>query len=69
MCTSLQNTAHGVNGNIIDTFLFQVRIRIGFYHLHFKEWFRVFPREQFLILKMDNLDSLSPQIGKHHMLL
>ncbi|XP_060601280.1 carbohydrate sulfotransferase 15-like [Ruditapes philippinarum] len=31
-----------------------VRIRIGVYHLHLKEYFRVFPREQILVIKLED---------------
>ena len=31
----------------------QVRLLIGIYHIHLKEFFRVFPREQVLVVKLE----------------
>ncbi|XP_052761564.1 carbohydrate sulfotransferase 15-like [Mya arenaria] len=32
----------------------KVRLRIGVYHLHLKEYFRVFPKQQILVIKMED---------------
>ena len=37
--------------------LFQVRLHMGFYFIFLQEWFQVFPREQFLIIRTEDYSS------------
>ena len=42
------------HGSVDDYhFCLQVRILIGIYHVHLKEFFRVFPREHILVVKLE----------------
>ncbi|XP_060575704.1 carbohydrate sulfotransferase 15-like isoform X2 [Ruditapes philippinarum] len=34
-----------------------IRLRIGVYHLHLKEYFRVFPREQVMVIKLEDFSN------------
>ena len=34
---------------------FQARLRVGMYHIFVRDWLNVFPREQILILKTEDM--------------
>ena len=38
----------------------QVRLYIGFYYIHFREFFKYFPKDQFIILKLEDYSSHMP---------
>ncbi|XP_052762534.1 carbohydrate sulfotransferase 15-like [Mya arenaria] len=40
---------------------FEVRLRIGVYHLYLNEYFRVFPKQQILVIKMEDYSKHTPE--------
>ncbi|KAL5015956.1 hypothetical protein ScPMuIL_005545 [Solemya velum] len=50
-CASLHSELECVNAPIEWTALNLTRIHVGLYHIYLKEWLRVFPRDQFHIVK------------------
>ena len=54
----LRNACSMVNEaeNVISLiYLFQVRLRVGMYYIFIKDWLDVFPREQILIIKTEDM--------------
>ena len=34
-----------------------MRLRVGMYHIFIKDWLKVFPREQIVVIKMEDMEN------------
>ena len=61
-----------VSGYVIDghfhILFFQLRLRIGMYHIFIKDWLKIFPREQIIVIKTEDMENADKNIKVYEQL-